>query len=408
MVFLFSLINISFTSFFFLFWHYVESVIFWIISTIFIIFFSKILSFFVEKEDIERQKIDQEIKQSPLLWMVEYFKKWSYYIAFLFFYLSLYGIVYSLNLLYNFSNFSEIFHYITFIISVWVIGIFFFLLQKKHETISLIFRSNSIIFTIIYSFLFIVYRVYHIESSLFFIIDSILPIITLLSILLFDSFFREKKKNIYIFLLFYIAFIIGYYTVVIFPNLSLWYIFLGVITFLMIVYAFIFPLFYYFRAYKYTSRTIGVYMGYIISIAIVVSISFQSISLFYSFILITSLIYQYTIYKFFQNYIAYIIFLFICIFLYAKIFFIINSTSFFISLIFIFLLPYIFIGISYAFYRKLIKEVYILQFISITMSVIFIAYYFFSLGSVYDILALSVISFFESILIFINYVRLKK
>lgn len=408
MVFLFSLINISFTLFFFLFWHYVESVIFWVISVVFIIYFSKILSLFVEKEETETKQKTQEIRKFPLLFIMGYFKKWSYYIAFFFFYLSLYGIVYSLNLLYNFSNFSEIFHYITFIISLLVISIFFFFLKKRYETISLIFRSNSVIFTIVYSFLFILYIGSNIEPSLFFIIDSILPIITLLSVLLFDSFFRERNLNTYLFLLFYIVLIVGYYATIIFQNLSLWTIFLGVMTFLMILYTFIFPLFYYFKQYKNTSQNIGIYIGHIVSMAIVVSIMIESISLFYSFILMITLIYQYTLYRFFRNYISYIIFLFICIFLYLKIFFILGSTSFLTNLIFIFLLPYIFIGASYIFYTKFMKEIYILHFLGISMSIIAIIYYFIIIGSIHNILLLSILSFFESILIFISYVRLKK
>lgn len=362
----------------------------------------------MEKEETEIKKRDQEIKKFPLLCIVGYFKKWSYYVAFLFFYLSLYGIVYGLNLLYNFSNFSEIFHYITFIISVLVISIFFFFLKKRHETISLIFRSNSVIFTIIYSFLFILYIGNNIEPSLFFTIDSMLPIVTLLSVLLFDSFFQERNKNIYLFFLFYIALIMGYYVTIIFPSLSLWPMFLGMMTFLMMLYTFIFPLFYYFRQYIFVSQKVGIYIGYIVSMSVVASIIFESISLFYSFILIISLIYQYTLYKFFRNYISYIVFLTTLIFLYLKIFLILGSTSFMMSFIYIFLLPYLFIGASYVFYMKFTKEIYILHLMGMGMSIIVIIYYFITTGSIHDILSLSILSFFESILIFLSYVRLKK
>jgi hypothetical protein len=191
--------------------------------------------------------------------IIEYFKKWSYYIAFLFFYLSIYGGVYGVNLIYNFSNFSEIFHYITFVISLLVMSIFFFFLKKRHETISLIFRSNCIIFTIIYGFLLYIYLVKNIEPSLIFVINSVFPLITLLSVLLFDSFFRERNKNIYLFLLSYIFIIIGCYLSVIFPNLLPWYIFLGVISFLMVIYTFFFPSISYFREYKYISENVGIY-----------------------------------------------------------------------------------------------------------------------------------------------------
>ena len=248
----------------------------------------------------------------------------------------------------------------------------------------------------------------NIEPSLFFIIDSSLPIITLSSVLIFDYFFKERNKGIYLFLLFYIALIIGYYVTIIFTSLSLWLIFLGVMTLLMIVYTFIFPLFYYFRRYTFVSRSMGMYIGYIVSVAVVMSIILETISLFYSFILIISLIYQYTLYRFFRNYISYIVFLTTLIFLYLKIFLILGNSSFITSLIFIFLLPYLFIGVSYIFYMKFAKEIYILHLIGISMSIVAIIYYFIAIGSIYDILSLSILSFFESILIFMSYVRLKK
>lgn len=247
-----------------------------------------------------------------------------------------------------------------------------------------------------------------IQPSLFFIIDSILPVIIFLVILLFDSFFRERNRNTYIFLLFYIAIILGYYISIIFSTLLPWFVFLGEITFLMIIYTFLFPSLYYFRQYKYTSQNIGMYLGYIVSVAIVISILFGTISLFYSIILVFSLVYQFTIYKIFRNYISYIIFLLTCIFLYLRIFLLLESPSFIIFLFFIFILPYIFIGISYFLYTKFTKEIYIFHFLAIIFSITTIVYYFISIGSIYDILTISILTFFESILIFISYVGLKK
>lgn len=118
--------------------------------------------------------------------------------------------------------------------------------------------------------------------------------------------------------------------------------------------------------------------------------------------------YQYIVYKFFKNYISYIIFLLTCVFLYLKIFFLLENISFGICLLFIFLLPYIFIGASYILYVKFMKEIYILHTLGILLSILAIGYYFLVIVSIYDILSLSIILFFESILIFISYIRLKK
>lgn len=278
MVFLFSLINISFTLFFFLFQQYLESVLFGVLSVIFIIYFSKILSFFIEKEEDPQENMhrnDIKAKKIPLKNIIEYIKKGSYYASFLFFYLSLYGFVYGINLIYNFSNFSEIFYFITFFISLSVTIIFFSFLQKKHETIFLIFRSNCIIFSIIYSSILLFFLWNNIIPSTIFVVNSLFPVITIVSVLLFDSFFKEKSKYIYILFLFYIFLIGIYYTSLIFSSVPLWHIVLGIISFFMVAYTFFFPLLSSFRKYTSISQTIGRYMGYILALSIIFSILFE-------------------------------------------------------------------------------------------------------------------------------------
>ncbi len=178
--------------------------------------------------------------------------------AFLLFYCSLYGFIYSINLIYNFSDFSHIFHYITFTISFIITGIFFSFLHKKHETIFLIFRSNCIIFSIIYLFFLIVFFINNIIPSLFIIINSIFPIITLLSVIIYDFYLKEEKKYIFSFFLLYIFIVSNYFIVSLFPALSLWYIFLGMVSFYMIVYTFVFSRIIYFYEFKYISEIVGI------------------------------------------------------------------------------------------------------------------------------------------------------
>ncbi|EKD44130.1 MAG: hypothetical protein ACD_71C00229G0002 [uncultured bacterium (gcode 4)] len=411
MVFLFSLINISFTLFFFLFWQYIESILFWILSIIFIIFFSKILSFFIEKNDISHKETvihDKKIKKFPIKIIIEYFKKWSYYIAFLFFYLSLYGFIYSINRIYNFSNFIEIFHYITFFISLVIVSIFFFFLQKKQETIFLIFRSNCIVFTLIYSIFLLFFLSKNISPSIFFVINSIFPIITLSSVLVFDSFFKEKKKYIYSLFLFYLFIIAGYYISTVFSTIPPWYIFLLILSFFMSIYTFIFPSIRIFNQFKHISRIVGIFMGYILSLSIIFSILIESFSLFYVCMAIISMIYQYSIYRFFKNYISYVVFLLTFVFLYVKIFFIFWINSLASSLVFIFLLPSIFVGVSYFIQNKYPKEIYILHFIGIGLGSLALIYCLIQIGFIRDTLSLSIILFFESILLFASYLRFKK
>ncbi len=409
MVFLFSLINISFTLFFFLFWQYLESVLFWLLSVIFIIYFSKILSFFIKKEETEWEKINnsQSLKL-PLKKIMELSKKWSYYIAFLWFYSSLYGFIYGINLIYNFSDFSDIFHYISLFITLIITGIFYLFQEKKSETISLIFRSNCIIFTVIYFSFLVSFLFRNIQPNITFIINSIFPIITLISVLLFDPYLKEKGRIIYPIFLLYLFSIIEYYSSLLFPNILSWNIFFGMIAFFMIIYTFVFPKIKYFFIYRNISQTVGVIMGIMLFSIIFVLMIFYPPSFFYFSLLCIIILYHYWVYYFLSKRTSYIFSLLACIFLYIEIFLLLESNSFITYLLFIFILPYLFIGADFIFYIKKMKERYILHFMGLSFSIFSLIYYFVQIGSVRDILVLSTLLFFESILMFLSYIRLKK
>lgn len=287
-------------------------------------------------------------------------------------------------------------------------SVFFFFLQKKQETIFLIFRSNCIIFTLIYSIFLLFFLSKNISPSIFFVINSVFPIITLSSVLVFDSFFKEKKKYIYSLFLFYLFIIAGYYVSIVFSTIPPWYIFLLVILFFMIIYTFTFPSLRIFNQFKHISRIVGMYMGYILSLSVISSILLESFSLFYICIASISIVYQYILYRFLKNYTSYIIFLLLFVFLYVKIFFIFGTNSLISSLVFIFLLPSIFVGVSYFIQNKYPKEIYILHFIGIGLGSLSLIYYFIQIGSIRDTLSLSIILFFESILLFASYLRFKK
>ena len=339
---------------------------------------------------------------------MEFFKKGSYYLAFFFFYFSLYGFIYSLNMLYNFSYFSEIFHYITIIISFIITGLFFFFFKKRYETLFLIFRSNCIIFTTIYSFLLIFFLIENKSPNLIFIINSIYPIITLLSVLIYDSFIREKNKYIYLFFLLY-GFLIGnYYLFFIFPNLTMRQIVLIMTVILMSVCIFIIPYIGNFYRFVFLSKKIGITTGYITSFFIIFSIITGSFSLFYGSMLGITLMLHYLIYKKFKNYVSYSILFITLIFLYVEIFLFLKYTSFLSILVFIFLLPYLFIGASYVVYMESLKKLYITLFIGISSHILFLLYYSIQANFFSDMFSLSIVLFLESILLFMSYMRLKK
>ena len=411
MLILFSLINISFLFFFLLFWRYIESILFGVIFIIFIVYFSKILSFFVEKDEIntnDKHYTNKKINIYSMKLIIEYIKKWSYYISFLFFYISLYGFIYSLNLIYNFSYPSEIFHTISLIISIVVTGIFFLFLYKKYEIIFLIFRSNCIIFTIIYVFLLIFFLTNNIEPSILFVVNSTFPIITLLSIILFDFFFQKNIRYIYSFFLLYIFIFFGYYVFYIFSYIWSWNVFLWIISFFTILYTFVFWNVKIFQPYKEISYGIWVMGGYILSFCTGFVLTFYSFSLFYLFPIGISIFYHYLVYKQYKNYASYIIFLFTFIFLYIKIFILLEINSFIFYAIFTFLLSFILLGYSYMLYQKNSKEQYILHFMAVCLSLGSIVYYFIFIWDRENILHVSTFLFFTSILFFVSYIWFKK
>ena len=226
--------------------------------------------------------------------------------------------------------------------------------------------------------------------------------------LLFDTFFKEKIKYIYIFFLFYIFLISFYYTSVIFPLLLIYQVFLGVLSFFMVLFVFFFPFIRYFSSFLSLSRNIGIYIGYSVSSFTIFSIFFETLSFFYGCILIISLLFHATVYKKYKNYPSYGIFFLTLIFLSIKIFFLSEQHSFLSHLLFLFLLPYMFIGVGYTLYNRYMREIYILYFLAIGYNIFSFVYYFLKIGSLSDILTLSVLMFFESILLFISYLRFKK
>lgn len=349
MVFLFSLINISFTLFFLLFGQYIESIFFGAVSVMFIVYFSKILSLFVGKESTDTGDTVPNKKHTPfpVRTVLKYMKKWSYYIAFLLFYLSLYGFVYGINLLYGFLDFSGIFHYISLGISMVIIGVFLFFLQNKQETIFLIFRSNCIVFTCIYSFLLLFFLYRDIPLLSFpFVINSILPIITLWGVLVIDPFFKDQYKQEYIFplFLFYLFLVSGFYITLLFSTVPFWHLFLLVVLFFAAVYTFLLPRIPYLIRFQQISQTTGVFMGHIASFFIVSSMMMiDSLPIFYSIMIVLLIMYHSIVYKFSKNYTSFIVFLLALMFFYTKIFLLFENTTILSFFTFTFLLPFAFV-----------------------------------------------------------------
>lgn len=410
MLFLFSLINLSFVAFFFLFGRYVESIVFWGLSLFFIVYFSKILSFFIiENKDTGESESGNKYKSALHFFKnLEFFKKSAYYISFLLFYLSLYGVVYGLNIVYAFSSSLKIFEYLSISISLSIIFVFFAFIHKRYETIFLIFRSNSIVFALIYLAVIPFYIFTDTTPSVIFIFNTLLPSITLLSVILFDRFFQEEKRYIFLLLLFYMFFSGWYYTSLIFPETSVWHLFLLTLSFFVCLCTFILPSIRKFSQFIVLSESVWQYMSYILSFFSTLVLIFEPLSGFIFFIFTILLAYDFVMYKIANRFPSYILFLVSLILLYIKTSPIWRAETFVSYCMFIFLLPYVFIGANYIASLRRQADVLALHTLGIAFSVGAIVYYYIQVRTFGDILGLSLFLFFESILLFMSYMQLRK
>lgn len=326
----------------------------------------------------DHKSSDKKTRSFPIQAIFSHIRKWSYYLSLLLFYTSLYGFIYGISLMYDIADFIEVFHGTSLLISLVIIGIFVFFLGKKQETIFLVFRSNCIVFTFVYSFFLLLAIVRGNYPTTLFIINSILPIITLLGVLVLDPFFPMRRKQVYLypFFLFYTFLVVVFYASYLFSDVPLRSVFLSVASFLMIVYTFVFPCVPRLAHFGVVSRTVGVFASYFTTFAVVFSLAInESLPPFYSTLLVVSATYHYAVHRLLKSYASYTILLSTLVFLYIKIFVLWGAPSFASYFIFIFFLPYAFVGISYFIAIKTPKELYVMHFMGICFSVLAILYY---------------------------------
>lgn len=407
MYFLFSLINIFFALFFFFFWRLLESGVFWILAIVFFLYFSPAISIFSKREtrEIVQKKSNFSLKE-----IIFYLKKGSYYLSFALFYLSLYGIIYWVSLTYGFSDFFSIFQYITLGISCILIGIFFYFLQEEQpqkETLFLIFRSNVIIFTILYTILILVFFFGDKKPDLYFVFNTILSLFWLGIVLIFDDFIGQKKKYIYNMSLFYIFIFTFFYHTIIFSSLDISKILLYVMSGLSLVYFEFFPRISFIKPFALVSRYIGVGMNYIAFFGFFFALLYYPLDAFYTSLFLFSLLFHYFIHQRFCNYLSYGAFLFGILFLVTQFFAPLNTLWFFSYCLFIFITPTVFIGSTYVWKTKHPLDIYLLHYMGLLFTIIFSLYYFISISEP-GILSVSTIFLFESLLFFMSYIRLKK
>lgn len=401
-------INALFAGFFFLFWHQIEAGAFAILAVVSFFSFNSFFRSLKEKDEAhqEEKRIQQKAFHFPLQKVVGLIKKGSYYLAFLFFYISLYGMLYGANLLYgDFDNFA-LFQGLLFGISLVVTIVFFGVLQKKNETVFLLFRSNFIIFSVL-SALFLLFSLFSsYEYNWLFTVNVVFSLLWVAGILYFDPFFGKKKEYIYGPLLCYFLLIVYFYTHSLFPEIQKGILLFSIASILSMGYFEYLPRVSFLKAFSHISKNVGILMNYVSFVGIFLYMGYYSITPFLFLLSNVSAGFHLWVHRRFKNYISLSLVLVLIVFFYTK--FLFSSTDwFFASALFIFLLPACFIGSTFVLSIRDSIDRYFLHYSALIFSFVGIVYYFIQVAE-FDILKLSTMFLLESLLLFASYVWVKK
>lgn len=392
---LFLLINFIFSFIFFSFSRNFEAIFFILIWLLMFFYFSPFY-FWKNKQIPILSKIN--FSKDSVKKIIPLFQKTSYLIAFFFFYISLYWISYSFwwDLFPLFIMFLTLFLYI----------LYFMFLNKQKEIINLVYRSNILILSSFYLILFF-YKIFiWWEINSIFIINSILWLVWLFLILAFDFKLNNYNKNYYyLYFLFYINifsfFILNYFFIL---NLTLLLIYIWLI-FSILIFE-IFPRIKFFYKFEYISKYYWIYLNYLITIFCFILL-FNFSNIWHPILILFIWIFlHYFVHKIYKNYLSLILVLITLILFYIKYFIPVDYNNFLLNLIFIYILPLIFISYTFFIKNKYEYDNYFINFSAIIFSIVAIILYFI-FSRDFDILHISIITLFQSFLLFWSFIKLK-
>ncbi len=371
-----------------------------IFETIFFLFLGIFLFVYFSNT---KPKIISNISENPklkvklsLLDFSVFLKKYFYYVWFLFFYISVFLIIKSLNI----GNFE----YFILFWNIIILGLFF--LTHKFFILRDFIKINTIIFSIYYTY---IYLSYFISGGDLSIINNINWFFVLLLFLV--NFWKNKlhksdaDNSLLVYFFVYSFVLISFYLKIIFTEM--FFNFFIVSFFLNIISYFYLQKVQIFYNSKYTLRWISVIFSYISIIFWIINLLTDSYLLIVYFILSYLIVFNYKIHYNFQNYISLSFFsLTSLILFYYSIFSYLEANIIF--LILSFLLSFSIIISSYLIKYKYIFDNYFFHIISYSLTFFSSFYYFFFINRNFSFLLLWIVLFMISILIFISFIRLKK
>lgn len=397
----FLFINLAISFIFYIFSGFIESVIFFIMWIVLFIYFSP---FRVSKEKSNTKKTNllekfNINKNFFLKIVIPNIQKATYIIAFLFFYLSLYWISYSFS--------GDLFSIFTLIISLTLIILFFYTLKQNNKVIFLIFRSNFIVYSMLYLVFYIHYFFVWNEINYIFVINSLLSIFWIICLLFFDKAYLFFRRNLlYIYSLFYLFVFILFYLSYLF-KIEFYILFTYLWMILSIIYFEYLPKIKELKIFDYTSKYFSIILNYTIllySMILLFNLNYISEVLLILFIGILFNIY---IHFKFENYLSFSFVIATIILFYIKFFIGLDIKDFISYIIFIFSLPFIFIFYTYLVKIKFINDNYFIHYSGLLFSLATILFYLFKFQD-FDILHISILFLIESMLFLASFVKLKK
>lgn len=373
----------------------------------FILFFS-FLNINTKKKSSNNSNTKELIKPNFVLdkkQIIQIIQKFSYYIWFLLFYISLFIFA-------KFNGFYEIdFSYFIIIINILII-IFFFLSNKNNLSFDFL-KINTHIFSFFY--IIILFWIFITWNNNLWIIDFINNLLIIISFIF--SLYFNKNKQIYeginlsyfslytfIILIFYINFYLLSYFWMSDLLFSIWTI---SVIFSYFIFEY-FPKFKIFAKNIILFRLLGIVFLYFWIFLEILYLLLNPLSIVVVTTLIFSIFFNYYIHKKLENYLSFIIaissFLFIFYYLLFNSFWFYFYTEILFFII-SFILSFWFIGLVYKYKFKYIYDYYILifasYFVNILSSIIFIINNF-------DVLSFATILFLDSIYFFASYYKMKE
>lgn len=354
-------------------------------------FFFYFWNFWTKKEE-ESVAINYKELQN---FTIKVLKKYSYYIGFIFFYVSLFIIFKQLNIS---------FVYIIFFINIFIFLLFF--ITNKFFISRDFIKINTILFSLYYIFFYIINISSWIESFIFIdFINSICIVIFFLLSLYSDKMVLKKDfsdTGITLYFFIYLFFLLSFYISSLFQNITNIVSIVGFLFFLILF--FFIPKISLFYKNKVPIRITALFLNYISLIFGIVSLIFQEFDFFMFFIVFVSSLFNVFIHFRYTNSISFILWTIGSIFIVFQAFFewyymwIQDNIDF---IVFWFFIAYILIILLYRAILKNIYDYYILN-IHVYLVLIYSSIYFF-FKNWFDIFHFWIILLCMSVWIFLSY-----